>query len=283
MMNKFGTSFADKSLKAAISFLEDIFLSEETANKKGLLQSLDPRAKIVFLSIMLVALLLTKDQAVFCVYFILSLILAFLSKIPIAKFLSRVWLFIPFFSLLIILPSTLEVFTPGKVILEYIISGINLSVTREGVMQAFNFVMRVGLSVSFVVLVNMTTRHDILLKGLSFFRVPDIYLATVNMCYRYLYVFVKTVENTYLSVKSRVGFVRDARAGRDIAGWNIAALWSRSYKMSNDIYNAMLSRGYDGSMNIRYQFKLKPADIVFVCGVAALILCCAVFVKFGVL
>jgi cobalt/nickel transport system permease protein len=140
------------------------------------------------------------------------------------------------------------------------ISGISLSVTRQGLAGAELFVMRVITTVSFAVLLSITTKHFALLKVLRAFKVPQIFVMTVGMCYRYLYLFVEILENTYLAIKSRVGGRLHYKKGQSVVAWNIAFLWQRSYRLNEDVYKSMLSRGYTGEPAAKEKFKAKPGD-----------------------
>ena len=95
-----------------------------------------------------------------------------------------------------------------------------------------------------------------------------------GMCYRYVYLFVEIVENTYLAIKSRVGIRTHYREGQRIVAWNIANLWSRSFQMNEAVYNAMLSRGYRGEPVLMDDFKAETRDwiwLIIVAGVSIMI------------
>jgi energy-coupling factor transporter transmembrane protein EcfT len=80
------------------------------------------------------------------------------------------------------------------------------------------------------------------------------------MCYRYVYLFVEIIENTYLAIKSRCGTSVHYQKGQGIVAWNIAFLWARSYQLNEDVYKAMLSRGYGGEAKAWNDFKIKLRD-----------------------
>jgi len=107
-------------------------------------------------------------------------------------------------------------------------------------------VVRVATSVSLVVLLSLTTRHTQLLKVLRIFGVPQVFILTVSMCYRYLYLFAQMLENILTAIKSRVGVVSTPQKGQKVVAWNIANMWNRAEQMQSQVYLAMLSRGYAG-------------------------------------
>jgi len=85
----------------------------------------------------------------------------------------------------------------------------------------------------------------------------------LGMSYRYIYLFVETIEHTYLGIKSRTGGVIHYRKGQSIVAWNIATLWQRSFKLNEDVYNAMLSRGYSGEPVLADEFKSSFKDWIW--------------------
>jgi len=80
------------------------------------------------------------------------------------------------------------------------------------------------------------------------------------MCYRYIYLFVEIVENIYLAIKSRVGGRVYYNRGQRIVALKIASLWQRSYQLNEEVYNAMLSRGYGGEPYVLDDFKINFKD-----------------------
>ena len=239
-------NFIECSIVGALSFLKESVFSDEYALKKGLLQSMDPKIKIVLFLFLIIGILFVKYIFIlFCIY-ILCLTLAFLSKINMWFFLKRTWIFIPLFALFIVTPALFSIVTPGEALVIFKIAGFKLIITHQGLFGAVLFVMRVITSVSFAVLLSITTRHFELLRTLRIFKIPQVFVMTLGMCYRYIFLFVEIVEHMYLAIKSRVGVKMHYKKGQHIVAWNIAYLWTRSYQLNEDVYKAMLSRGYRG-------------------------------------
>lgn len=255
-----GNLFIERSLAGAISFLKESIFADEYAAKKGFLQSLDPRIKAITFILFIIAILLTKYIAFIAFLYALCLILAYRSDIPMGFFLKRTWIFIPIFSLFIALPAIFSIFTPGEAVFTINAIGAKLIITRQGLLGASLFAARVITSVSFAVLLSITTKHFMLLKVLRIFGVPQVFVMTFGMCYRYIYLFLEVIENTYLAVKSRVGARIHYKKGQRIAAWNMSGLWQRSYYLNEALYGAMLSRGYTGEPRTADCFKTKPRD-----------------------
>ena len=259
--------FIERSIMGALSFFKESIFADEYAAKKGFLQSLDPRIRTLTCLLFILQILLTKKIIVLLCLYALCLLLAYLSKIKLFFFLKRTWVFIPLFSLFIAIPALFSIFSPGETLTVLHLSGLNLIITRQGLSGAILFILRVATSVSFAVLLSITTRHFALLKVLRIFKIPQIFVMTVGMCYRYIYLFVEIIENTYLALKSRVAGIIHYQKGQQVVAWNIAYLWQRSYQLNEDVYRAMLSRGYRGEPVIFNDFKTQPRDWLWLLGV----------------
>ena len=258
--------FIEKTLWGALRLMKESLFAEETASKKGLLQSLDPRVRAVSLMGMLLAVLFMKNIWLLAALYLAALLLALASRISLLSFLARTWIFIPLFSLFIVLPALTAWVSPGEVIAR--VGPIPL--TRQGLGGAAFFVMRVADSVSFALLLTLTTRHFELLKVLRVFGVPRVFVLILGMTYRYIHLFVGMLENIHRAILSRVGTSLPGKKGRRLVTWNIANLWLRSHHLSEDVYRAMLSRGFRGEPVLLFDFKTRARDWVFLAAMGLL-------------
>lgn len=253
--------FIERSIMSALSFLKESIFADEYASRKGFLQARDPRIKILMILALLLAVLFAKSIPFISCIYALCLFLAFASSINIAYFLKRTWFFMPLFSLFIAVPALFSVFSPGETLISIKVFTLVLSITKQGLASAAIFFLRILTSVSLCVLLALTTKHYCLLRALRNFRVPQLFVMTLGMCYRYVYLFIALIQDTYTAIKSRVGYVSSSQKGRRIVAWNIASLWRRSYDLHNQVYQAMLSRGYSGEPRIMDDFYITFRDI----------------------
>lgn len=218
--------FLRRSIKGALNFFKDAVFSEEIASASGFLQSLDPRLKIAFFLSAIVVTCLAKNVRHLAILYVISVVLASLSRINIIFFIKRVWFFIPIFTLFIAIPA---VFT-------------------QGILSAVIFVLRVTTCVSFAVLLTITTRHNLLFKALRSLGIPNIFIQTLDMTYRYIFLFVKVFEEMHVGLKSRLIKAFNRERAREWISSRISFLFRRSIKMSEDVYMAMIARGYTGEI-----------------------------------
>ncbi|MFH0827197.1 MAG: cobalt ECF transporter T component CbiQ [Candidatus Omnitrophota bacterium] len=261
--------FIERSLVGALIFIKESIFAEEYAARKGFLQARDVRLKTIAILLFLVSALFTKEIVLLLVLYSLCLALVFCSKVPLGFFLKRTWIFIPLFSLFIALPALFQFFTPGE--------SLWGPISKPGLLSAIVFVLRVVTCVSFVVLLSLTTRHTELLRVLRIFGVPQIFVMTIGMCYRYIYLFIEIIENTYRAMESRAGRYVSAKKGQEIVTWSMASLWQRSYQLNNEIYHAMLSRGFGGEPKVLDEFKASPRDWLWLLGV--MLICLTLFLS----
>lgn len=255
--------FIERSLAGTVSFLRDSIFADEYARRPGFLQSLDPRVKAAGFLLLIVAALFSRNISACLFIYSFSLALAFFSGIHLGFFLKRTWIFIPVFSLFIALPAIFSVFTPGEAVFNFEAAGLHLVITRQGLGGALLFVARVVTSVSFIVLLSITTRHFAILKVLRFFGIPQVFVMILGMCYRYIYLMLELIGNTYLAIKSRVGGRVGYKKGQHVVAWNVSSLWQRSYYLNEAVYGAMLSRGYSGEPKSLDDLKAGFKDWAF--------------------
>jgi cobalt/nickel transport system permease protein len=250
----------ERTLFGIVGLLKQTVESDTIAAKTGYLQGRDPRLKFLSVCLMLAAILFSRNSLEIGALYALTLAIALASSIRLLFFLKRTLFFIPIFSLFIVVPAIFSAVTPGRTLVAMHFFSLDFSISRQGVDTALIFFFRVLASVSLAILLMLTTRHNVLLKVLRIFRVPALFVMTMGMCYRYIFLFLDIIQNNFIAVKSRVGYVASAKTGRRIATTNMAGLWLRSYRMQTQVYSAMLSRGYGGEPQVFEEFHARPGD-----------------------
>jgi len=245
--------FFEKTFNDITSVLEQTLFAEAIARQPGLLQSLDPRAKLIGGLALLIAISASQTLWVILVLYLLTLPMAYASHVPMGFFLKRVWVLMPFFTGIVALPALFSPFSPGTPLITLIDSAtpkIFLAITQPGVITAAFLLLRVGASVSLAVLLVLTTRWAMLLKAMRILRVPQAFVLILGMTYRYIYVLLHAANNMFLARQSRVvGRVSGAEHRRWLAA-SMGVLLSKSYTLSDEVYLAMQSRGFRGEARV---------------------------------
>jgi cobalt/nickel transport system permease protein len=258
--------FLERTILGTVSLLKETVSVEQVAANNGFLQRRDSRFKCLSMVLLLITVLVSKSVAGLSVLYCAILILAEVSSIGLLFFLKRTLLFVPMFSFFIVVPAIFNFVTPGEPLFSFNLFAWTLSITRQGVDSAIIFFMRVLDSVSIAVLLVLTTRQHVLLKTLRIFRVPQLFVMTMGMSYRYIFLFLDIIQKMFVAIKSRVGFVSSTKEGRRVVTSNIAGLWLRSYRLQSQVYDAMVSRGYSGEAQVLDEFRAGFADYLITTG-----------------
>lgn len=261
--------------------VQQSLFSDAHAKIPGLLQAVDPRIKIVTVLFLLVMISLLHTPAALLFLSLTAVGIAVLSRIGPLFFISRVWLVVPFFSAAVVLPSILNIFTPGDPLfvllrldqersLGPLVIPSEVAVTAEGIRTALLFVLRVGASVSFAVLLALTTPWNRIFAALRSLGVPRMFVMTLSMTERYLFVFLRLIQDMYLARMSRTIRPLSVRQERSWTASRIGVAFRRSVDMSEDVHKAMLSRGFQGDFPAMDRLHLSPRDLVWTISVLLL-------------
>ena len=248
------SSFLDKNLREGTSWIERTLAAEVIAERRGLLQAIDPRVKLLSLLALLLFSLLSHNIWVIASVYGFSLLLAVASRINLTAFLRRVWLFVPVFTAAIAIPALF--LTPG----ERLLSIGGLTITHQGVWGAIFLISRVATAVSISTLLILTTKWYRVLLALRALRVPSFIILVLTMCYRYIFVLVRLFRDFLLARKSRViGRVSWKDDLRFLAR-TTGIMLIRSLKLAEDVYLAMIARGFDGEISLPNRQPLRSVD-----------------------
>jgi len=274
----------DRTIGAFSKFFDESSYAEGYASKRGLLQFVDPRFKLIgMLWLVVCVILVTRVEWILATLGV-TLLLAVTSKVRLGYYLRRVWLFIPLFTLVIAIPAMFNFIVPGQALfvilskgqpLGSLVSPWTISITVPGVQGAILFILRTGTAVSLVILLALTTRWTELLASLQSLKVPTAFVMILGMTYRYVFVLVGIAQDMSFALKSRtLSSERNANV-REWLGATIGVLFRRSMNMSELVNLSMISRGYDGRVRKVTEFRAEPFDwafLVFLLGLGVLLL-----------
>ncbi len=263
--------FVEKTIEAIADVLREEVVAGKLAKRPGLLQGIDPRIKVMTTLLLIVVANFTHHAILLLGFNLWLLWLAKVSRIPVATFAKRVWLVVPLFTGVIILPSIFNIVRPGDPLLTLVHFShayhfgpwtlpASLSITRQGVHGAVVLLLRVGASVSLAVLLTLSTRWNTLLKALGSVCIPQIFITVLEMTYRYIYLFLQVASEIFVARKSRTVGRTSTREQRRFVSGAMGSLWSKAYTMSEEVYAAMLSRGYCGRAKIIVRFQAGTLD-----------------------
>ena len=274
-------NFVQKTIADIFNFFEECLINDSIAKRKGLLQSLDPRVKLISILAFIFAVAMTRDIRLLAIVYVLTLVFAWASRIELGFFLKRVWVFIPIFAGIIMVPILFNVFMPGDALVTLATLGPGahfgpfalppvITITVQGTMLAFTFVLRVATCVSAAVLLFLTTPRDLIFKSLRSLKMPKIYVLTLDMCYRYIFLFTGMVKDFYMAKKSRAIKALPLMDEQKWVGGRVGYTLIKSLSMSEKVHGAMISRGFNGDIKLMHTYSIHKRDYVACISVLAL-------------
>ena len=234
---------------------------------------LHPVSKLLFmiLGVLTISCVVDIQHQFFITCFVYLLILT--SKIRFSDFLRIISLPVFLFG---ILPSFFSIFnfiSPGQMVFELFRfkSETNLffiklpqviSITREGVELFCLIFLRVlnSISISFYVL--YTTQLSDFFMSMKFFKIPDFLLMIFMLTLKYIDLFSRMALDMYMARKSRV-FKSSTKMERK---WLLGVLFyllRKSIMKQQDVFESMISRGFNGNVRLKKLPEFNKIDYVF--------------------
>jgi len=218
--------------------------------------------KIVGLLALILDVTLARNFFTILFVFILAVLLALLSGVPIRTLATRAWLSALTFTGTIALPVIF--ITPGDAFLHLPLFG--LTITAQGVSSAVYLISRVETTVTLSLLLVLCTLWTHVLKALRVLRVPVVFVVILGMTYRYIFVMLETARDMFEARQSRLVGRLTASESRRIAASSVGVLLSKSFYLNSEVYLAMQSRGFRGEAYSLDDFVMRPRDWLALAG-----------------
>ncbi len=243
-------------------------------NQESLIHELDPRLKVVVTLAFILSNVLLPDGAWLAFGFSWGavLLISWLARLDYRFLLSRSLVALPF-----ALAAVTAVFSlPGETIWALKIGSWQLNASDAGLIRFFSILLRSWVSIQMAIVLTAATPFPDLIHALRHLKVPDILVSTVSFMYRYVFVLSDEALRMMRAREARSARTRCAPGGGSIpwrarvAGNMAGQLFLRSYERSERVYNAMLARGYQGTLLTLNPHHMRPGD--WVAGGAGLLL-----------
>jgi cobalt ECF transporter T component CbiQ len=250
-------NFIQRTIDALAETLERSLYAEQLAEGGGLLQRLDPRVKLVAMLGFIICSAASRNLPVVVAIAVLALCLALVSRIPFRS-LSPVWIGMFVFSGLIAGPAIF--LTPGPSLAT--VPWLGWEVSSYGLRSAALLILRSEVSITFSVLLVMTTPWIQVMKSMRIVGVPTTVVVILGMTYRYIFLMLQSASDMFEARQSRVIGTLSSADARRLASATVGVLLSKSFQLSNDVYLAMLSRGFRGEVYTLDEFRLGRNDYI---------------------
>ncbi|MCX7920447.1 MAG: cobalt ECF transporter T component CbiQ [Clostridia bacterium] len=271
---KSSTGFLRRTLTEISGVVQNDLLSERIAAKKGFLQGVDPRVKLISLLLFMAFVGTTQSIITILLLCASASLMVMLSGVGFLSYIKRVWMVIPLILLVLSLPAATNVFIKGTPLI-YVYGGLDINIgvielpqelyfSVQGVASIVKMALRIGGSISFGYVLVMTTRWSHITKALRVLRVPKLIITILDMTYRYIFVLarlmVEIFEARYLRTVGKIS----NKENRRFVSNGLAFLFVRASYMSEEIYDSMVCRGYTGEPVSVNSFKISGNDFIWI-------------------
>jgi len=265
--------FVDKTIAGAGRVLRATMFSSDLASEDGFLQRADARVKVGSAVALLLVAAFTRHVSVLVGLYASTVLAASASRVPARLLVRRVWLFVPLFTGVVAIPAALSVITPGHIVVPLgTWFGTPVGFTAQGLTAAALMVMRAATSISVVVLLTITTPWPRLLAALRALRVPRAFVLVLGLAYRYLFHLLTSVADMYEARKARAPRDRDVARGRAFVAATAGATFGKAHALSEEVYLAMVARGYRGQATAIDRGSLAAADLLVLAAIVVVAL-----------
>jgi cobalt/nickel transport system permease protein len=207
---------------------------------RGHLARAGARVKALLALALIVIISVTTSPAALSVVTALLIATAAASGVGMRKFLARVFLVAPLFTAIITLPALFSGITPGE---EALRVGPWI-VTREGLRLAAMLTLRVSAALCALQLLVMTTPWHTLIRAFDAPGLPRTFTLLLLLTYRYIHVMITGALERMHGVTSRMGSAASPAMMRKVMAANMLSLFLTSRRVSDEVYDAMRSRGW---------------------------------------
>ena len=245
--------------------IAELFENEELARRPGVLQRLDPRVRLGTVLLLAVTVSFLQSIPAILVVIVATAMLAATSFVSPVAFSRRVWATAGLFAVLLAAPAITGWISPGR---ELIGHG-PISVTLPGILVASRLILRVIAGAGVGLLVVWTTRWSDLLGALTAMRMPDVIVATLAMTQQQIVSLMRTVENIHLARESRMLGAGSAAENREWVVDRMAFVASKSFRTADDVYDAMLARGFSGEWHTLNRLHMTTRDVTWLLGLVS--------------
>lgn len=220
--------------------------------RESIVHRLDPRVKVAVTVLFIVSCVLLPDGAwpAFLAAWALVMAIGLLAGFTPAFVIKRSFIALPF----ALAAVTLLFTVPGETLGSLDLGLATLTVSREGASRFATVMARSWLSVQMAILLTATTRFPDLMHALHHLHVPAVLIAILGFMYRYLFILADETGRLLRARASRSARPAEGGGGGSIvwrarvAGGMVGQLLLRSMERSERVYQAMVSRGYQGQL-----------------------------------
>jgi cobalt/nickel transport system permease protein len=205
------------------------------------LHNWEGRTRLISLFLLIFSIVIAEEISQALAGLAISILLVLISGLPLSQAVAFIkWPFIFLLPILLILPIT----TSGENHLDF---GL-IKISQDGLHLGLLFMIR-GLASAFSALIIVGTAHfNVNINAMRSLGMPGSLTQIFLFTYRYVFLLYDELQTMRRSLQSKGFEIKSNARSAVILATAIAMLLIRSYERSEDVFNAMLSRGYNGRL-----------------------------------
>ncbi|MEO0162388.1 MAG: cobalt ECF transporter T component CbiQ [candidate division WOR-3 bacterium] len=225
----------------------------EYINGNSIIHRFDPRIKIIYAFVFSVIIALQNELIPSLIGLLISIILVMLARIRFVEIINRLLIVDKFLLLLwLVLPLTY----PGEPLLKI----LGLKISQPGVL--FTLLLTIKANAILLILISLIATSSIfdIVHSLLHLKIPEKLVFLFFLIYRYLWVLYDEYEKIMRAAKARGFKLRNSIHTYKTIAYIVGSLLVKSYNRADNLYRAMVGRGFCGKFWLLEHFKFSPLD-----------------------
>ncbi|MGD0583030.1 MAG: energy-coupling factor transporter transmembrane component T [Bacteroidales bacterium] len=266
-------SFLDRTIINSARAVRSVYLQAENADRATFMQKINPNVKLISLIYLVVVISFAGDLYEQIIITAVIFLLYLSARFNVIQVYRKIFFLAFIFGFLVVLPASLNIITPGKIIFNIITFKRSSHFWIYNIPQSIGFTvkgfevvalvfLRVLNSVSFALLIVFTTPFASLIKSFKIIGVADTFQMIISLAYKYIFILSRTIEETYFALKSRLSGNIKSRGIRKLVSGRIFFIFKRSMIIYENTYYAMVSRGYNGKVKLHSKDHFTFLDFI---------------------
>ena len=213
---------------------------------ESILYTLSPQSKILATLLIVVSIAFSKIINPFQIisHALIVLLIIKFSRIPVKTYLKRLTIDIPFVLFAIFLPFL----SSGNN--DAVFTFFSLDIYKTGLLEMSAILFKATAGVSMGIVLTAVTTNIEIIYGLQKLKLPSIIIAIMSFSIRYIDVFIDEFKRVKVAMKSR-GYDQKGLRGLKPIAYASGAMLIRGYERGERVYNSMISRGFNGSIELK--------------------------------
>lgn len=237
------------------------------------IKDIHPFEKFIFVILTLIIVLSSNSLVLSIIVFsLISLIIFFIAKIPLKFYFKLLLLPIYFLIAGVLTIAVNEIKTGQSAIFSFMIFNTKIGMTQASFYVALRLFFKALGSVSCLYFLALTVPMVEIINILKTLKLPKLFIELMTIIYRFIFVLLDTFDRIHTSQASRLGY-KNIPASFKSMGKLVASLFIITLKKSEDVYNALESRSYNGEFNfLTKEYSFSIINIISILSIDSLLI-----------